>query len=64
MKDKYQVRKDNLKLLFKESKNCSYKFQSFNIKHHVDIQRMSTHLLCGVVNYDIGSSFVTPKFIE
>ena len=63
MDDTYQVRKDNLKPLYKEANIWSYEFQYFNINYHVDIQIMSTHLLCGGVNDDIGSSSVTPEVI-
>lgn len=28
------------------------------------MQRISTHILCGVVNDDIGSPFVTPEVID
>lgn len=63
MKGTYQVRKDNLKPLYKEAKIQSCEFQSFNIDYYADIQRMSTHLLCGAVNDGIRSSSVTLEVI-
>ena len=46
----YQVRKDNLKPLHKNARIFATQFQSFNIKYHAKIQKMSSDLVFGVVS--------------
>jgi len=50
MKGEYEVRKVNLKPLYKEAKNIAVQFQSFTINHHSDIKRMLSGLLSGTMS--------------
>ena len=47
MEGSYQVRKDNLKPLHKKARIVAAQFQSFNIKYHAKIQKMSSDLVFG-----------------
>ena len=53
----YQVRKDNLKPLHKNARIVATQFQSFNIKYHAKIQKMSSDLVFGaVLELGVGAS--------
>ena len=50
MEGSYQVRKDNLNPLHKKARIVVAQFQSFNIKYHAKIQKMSSDLVFGAVS--------------
>jgi len=71
MKDIYHIRKDSLKLLYKEEIILSFEFQSFTINHSTNIERMSSDIMPKAlvsvdvdVKYDIGSPSTTTRIID
>ena len=50
MEGSYQVRKDNLNPLHKKARIVVAQFQSFNIKYHAKIHKMSSDLVFGAVS--------------
>ena len=70
MKGVYQVKKENLKPLYREAKIMAAQFHCFTITHHSNIRRMSTDLLSGAmstlgrsVKDELASTSIPSEFI-
>jgi len=71
MKWIYQVLKDNLKPLHRETRIFAAQFQSFTINSHAKIKRMSSDLMWGTMSIvgegvkdDLVSPFMPTKVID
>jgi len=70
MKGMYQVKKENLKQLYREARIMVAQFHCFTITHHSNIRRMSTDLLSGAmstlgrsVEDELASTSIPSEFI-